>query len=168
MKAGFALDMKSTGFGLVPLGYHATAVHAYPLEDSLYLVLDDVSEPTDALLPVPPDPPAPDGTTIYKFNAGGTLMTYRWKSKLYILPHPAAFERVQVQAKSYANTVFRMYVQKLVGTVWVDVQLYERAVPSAAAFPVPMSNDYQRCWWEVVSTDDIQSVQIADDVMELT
>jgi hypothetical protein len=48
----YALDMKQTGFGLIELGYHAIAVHANPLTDRLYLVLDALDEPFDAYLPV--------------------------------------------------------------------------------------------------------------------
>jgi hypothetical protein len=169
MKAGFALDMKSTGFGLVPLAHHATAVYAEPLTDNLYLVLDAVDEPDDLLLPVPPTPPVPDGVTVYQFNGDPDVkMTFRWKSKLFILPYPAAFERVQVQANSYDNTVFRVYVQTLYAGEWTDVLLHEQAITDSLPFSVPMTGDYQRCWWEVIGTDDIQSVQVADDVMELT
>lgn len=168
MKAGFALDMKSTGFGLAPLGYHATATFADPLTDSLYLVLDDVSEPTDDLLPTPPEPPTPDGVTVYQFNAGDEAMTFRWKSKLFVLAAPLAFLRVQVKAESFVNTVFRAHKQVLVNGVWTDVLLRAVVVVSEEPFNLPMAEDYSRFWWEVVSTDAIQGVQVAEDVMELS
>jgi hypothetical protein len=168
MKAGFALDMKGTGFGLIPLGYHASAVFADPKVDKLYLVLDDVSEPSDDGLPVPPDPPIPDGISIYEFNGGDAPMTYRWKSKLFVLAAPLAFLRVQVKAASFSNTVFRAYRQVQVGTAWVDTLLREVVVTSEAPFNLPMTEDYSRFWWEIISTDDIQGVQVAEDVSELT
>lgn len=168
MKAGFALDMKSTGFGLIQLGYHATATFADPLTDNLYLVLDDVSEPTDTDLPVPPEPPAPDGITIYQFNAGDVGMTYRWKSKLYVLAAPVAFLRVQVRASSYANLLFRAYKQTLVAGVWADELIREVVVASETPFNLPMGRDYTRFWWEVVGTDAVQTVQVAEDIGELT
>lgn len=169
MKAGFALDMKGSGFGIVPLAYHATAVHADPLTDNLYLVLDDDSEPDDDLLPTPADPPSPDGLTIYKFNdleAG--KMTYRWRSKLYVLPAPASFLVVQVKGGGFENTVFRAYKQVQTAGVWADVLLRELVVTGDEPFRLPMATDYSRFWWEVLSTDTIQSVQVAQDVEELT
>lgn len=168
MKAGFALDMKSSGFGLVPLAHHATAVYADPLTDNLYLVLDAVDEPDDGLLPVPPNPPAPDGVTIYQFNGDpDVLMTYRWRSKLYVLPAPVGFVRVQVKALSYTNTVFRAYKQVLTAGVWVDTLLRELAVTSEGPFNLPIASGYSRFWWEVLGTDAVQSVQVGEDIQEM-
>lgn len=167
MKAGYALDMKSTGFGLVPLSYHASATFADPRTDVLYLVLDEVDEPTDDELPIEPTPPTPDGVTIYAFNAGVTNMTYRWKSKLYVLPKPVAFMLVQVKALAFANTIFRAYKQSLVGTDWVDELLREVVVTSELPFKLPMLEDYTRFWWEVMGTDTVQSVQVGEDIEEL-
>ena len=169
MKSGFALDMKSSGFGLVPLAHHATAVYADPMTDNLYLVLDAVDEPDDGLLPVPPAPPEPDGLTVYQFNGDpDVLMTYRWKSKLYVLPAPASFLVVQVKGGGFANTVFRAYKQVQTAGVWADVMLRELVVTSDEPFRLPMATDYSRFWWEVISTDDIQTVQVAQDIEELT
>jgi hypothetical protein len=39
-RGGYALDMKPTGSGLTTLGFHATAAHADPISDNLFLVLD--------------------------------------------------------------------------------------------------------------------------------
>lgn len=169
MKAGFALDMKPNGFGLVPLAHHATAVHADPLTDNLYLVLDAVDEPDDDLLPTPASPPTPDGVTIYQFNGDPDVpMTYRWKSKLYVLPAPISFLVVQVKGGTLVNTVFRAYKQVQTAGVWSDVLLRELVVTSDEPFRLPMASDYSRFWWEVISTDTIQSVQVAQDVEELT
>lgn len=167
MSGGFALDMKSTGFGLVQLGYHASAVFADPLTDNLYLVLDDVNEPTDEDLPIPPTPPSPDGVTIYKFNAGDVGMTYRWKSKLYVLPKPVAFQRVQVKAATYSNLIFRAYAQQRAGSGWADVLLREVVVTDELPFNLPMREDYPRYWWEVIGTDVVQSVQVGEDIEEM-
>ncbi len=170
MKAGFALDMKSSGFGLVPLAFHATAVHADPLTDNLYLVLDENNEPDDNLLPEPPSAPLATGNvTIYKFNdTDAGKMVYRWRSKLYVLPAPLSFLVVQVKGEGFANTVFRACGQVQVSGVWVDVVLRELVVTSDEPFRLPMANTYPRFWWEVISTDTIQSVQVAQDVEELT
>jgi hypothetical protein len=168
MKGGYALDMKSTGFGLVELGYHATAAYAEPLTDDLYLVLDDVNQPTADGLPVPSDPPVPTGVTIFKFNAAADAMPYRWRSKLYVLPKPGAFLWVQIKAAALSNTIFRLYRQNMSAGSWSDT-LVREVVPNAnEPFNLPMAADYDRCWWEIIGTDYIQSVQIAEDVEELT
>ena len=170
MKGGFALDMKANGFGLVPLAYHATAVHADPLTDNLYLVLDENNEPDDDLLPEPPAAPLATGNvTIYKFNdTDAGKMVYRWRSKLYVLPAPISFLTVQVKGAGSANTVFRAYKQVQTAGVWADVLLRELVVTSDEPFRLPMASAYSRFWWEVLGTDDIQSVQVTQDIEELT
>ena len=168
-KGGFALDMKPNGFGLVPLAFHPTAVYADPVTDNLYLLLDNVSEPTDGLLPLPSTAPVPDGRTIYQFNADtDSEMVYRWRSKLYVLPVPVSFIRVQVRATTYLNTVFRAYKQVLTAGAWVDTLIREVVVSSDEPFNLPVGTDYNRFWWEVLSTDPIQSVQVAESIDELT
>lgn len=167
MKAGYALDMKPTGFGLVPLAYHASAVFADPKTDVLYLLLDADDEPTDPSLPVPANPPAITETEIFAFNSDSTPMTYQWKSKLYVLPHPKAFLLVQVKGETLTNTVFRAWKRVQSGGVWSDVLLREVVVTSDEPFKLPMDDDYREFWWEVISTDTIQGVQVVEDVMEL-
>lgn len=160
-KGGYALDMKPEGFGLIELGFHASAVFADPEEDVLYLVLDDYDEPTDVLLP---DPPAAlanvNGRTIFAFDADGEdPMVYRWRSKLYVLPHDQAFARFQVRAESYANTVFRFYAN--------GVLLHAEVIDSNEVRTLPMADTYTRCYWELIGTDRAQMVQVADDVLEM-
>lgn len=166
-KAGYALDMKNTGFGVIPLAYHATAVYADPVTDNLYLVLDDDSEPTDAMLPLPTSAPTPDGITIYQFNSNVGSMVYRWTSKLYLLPKPTSFMWAKVEADTYLNTVLRFYSQVLVAGEWMDILIRELVVASNEVFRFPVGEDYLRTWWEVLSTDRIQTVQISEDVSEL-
>lgn len=156
----FALDMKPDGFGLVPLGFHAIAAYADPETDNLYLVLDAYAEPTDAALPAPPVAFVPDDETIYLFDAEGeNPMVYRWRSKLYQLPHDEAFARFQVRAETYENLVFRAYG---------DGQLlHAEVIDSEEVRMLPLRDTYTRFEWEVVGTDRVQVVQVADDVMEL-
>lgn len=159
-RGGFALDMKPDGFGLVPLGFHAIAAYADPETDNLYLVLDAYAEPTDAALPAPPVAFVPDDETIYLFDAEGeNPMVYRWRSKLYQLPHDQAFARFQVRAETYENLVFRAYG---------DGQLlHAEVIDSEEVRMLPLRDTYTRFEWEVVGTDRVQVVQVADDVMEL-
>lgn len=170
MKGGYALDMKASGFGLVPLAYHATAVFSDPVTDNLYLVLDVDNEPTNVLLPVASTAPTPDDKTIYQFNAGISNMVYVWKSKLYLLPRPKSFIFVKVRAKSYNNTVFEFYKQvySTVYQTWQDVLVRAVIVDNEEVFKLPIGTDYARCWWQVHSTDEIQHVQVVESIDEVT
>lgn len=166
-QGGFALDMKASGFGLVALAYHATAAYADPMSDNLYLVLDTNEEPTDDLLPVASTAPVPDGVTVYRFNGDPTSnMVYRWRSKLYVLSRPASFMKVVVKADAFTNTVVKCYKQVLTAGVWTDVLVREMVVTSEDPMPLPVGDDYTRCWWEVLSTNAIQNVQFAEDIAE--
>jgi hypothetical protein len=163
--------MKSSGFGLIPLAYHATALFADPLTDNLYMVLDQNTEPTDDMLPLPSTAPVPDGITIFQFNGDSDSgMVYRWRSKLYELTRPAAFQWAQIRAGDYRNTVARFYRQRYdpVYQIWVDVLLREVVVESMKPFRLPARQDYEKFWWEVISTDPIETVQVAETVEELT
>lgn len=167
-RGGYALDMKSSGFGLVPLAYHATAAYADPLSDNLYLVLDESTEPEDDLLPLPSTAPTPNGVTVFQFDGdSASSMVYRWRSKLYVLGRPATFMRAQVKAESFTNTVIRFYKQTLTAGVWSSVLVRELAVTSEDPIALPAGTDYTRFWWEVLSTDPIQGVQVVEDIAEL-
>src|SRR5258708_898333 len=113
----------------------------------------------------------PDGITIYQFNGDvASKMVYRWKSKLYLLRDPTAFLKAQVKSLTYTNTVIRFYRQgwSQVYQVWQDVPLREVVVESEDLITLPMNQDYTRFWWEVLSTDTIETVQIVEDAGELT
>jgi hypothetical protein len=171
MKGGYALDMRGSGFGLVPLAYHATALYTDPVTDKLYMVLDENNEPTDDMLPLASTAPTPNGTTIYEFNGDETSnMVYRWKSKLYELSRPAAFQWGQIRAGSYRNTVARFYREYWDEDyeVWVVVLLRELVITSQKPFRLPPRQDYDKFWWEVISTDPIETVQVSETVEELT
>lgn len=170
MKGGYALDMKASGFGLIPLAYHAEAAYADPVTDNLYLVLDENNEPTDDMLPLASTAPAANARAIYQFNGDATSnMVYRWRSKLYLLARPKSFFVVQVRSETYNNTVIRFYKQvfSAVYQVWQDILVREVAVPNDDILKLPVSTDYSRCWWEVLGTDQIQDVQIAEDIEEV-
>lgn len=156
---GYALDMKADGFGLIQLGFHAVALHADPLTDNLYMVLDAVDEPTSVYLPEPGDEPTPSDTTIYQFDGGESLMTYRWRGKLFLLPRPSAPQMCQVQAEDYDNLLFRLYG---------DGDLYfERVITSAEEFTLPQDDEYKTIEIEFIGTSRVRRVQVAEDVMEL-
>ena len=163
-RAGYALDMSPTGFGLVKLGFHAEAIYADPETDNFYLALDSDTEPTNVLLPVPPSTPVDlTGNIIYQFDADpGSKMVALWRSKLFMLPRPGCLQYVQIRAVTYANMVARFF--KIVDGV--DVMFYERVVVSEEPFVIPTNDLYSRFFVEVLTTDRIQTIQCAERVEE--
>lgn len=162
MKAGYMLDMKADGFGVVPTAYHATAVYADPNTDNLHLVLDEDDEPTTAYLPLPSTAPVVDGVTIYTFNAedGDGQMVYQWRGKLNLLRHPACFKFFQVRAEDYDNLLVRFYSN--------GVLLMEQTVTSEEPGTMPLVNDYSRFEIEALGTSRVYSMQVAEDIDEFT
>lgn len=159
-KGGYMLDMKADGFGIVPLAFHATATHADPLTDNLYLVLDENDEPSTVYLPLPSTAPAPNGLTIYTFNAvdGDGHMVYQWKGKLNLLRNPVAFSYCQVRAEDFANVVLRLYAD--------GVPFFEEVITSQEPFALPLVDDYNSCEVELIGTSRIYTAQLAEDIGE--
>jgi hypothetical protein len=160
--AALALDMKADGFGLAPLSFHATAAHADPLTDKLFLVLDEVNEPSDAYLPLPSTAPDPDGATIYEFNAeaGDGHIVYRWRGKLHLLPLPTAFQVCQVKAADFDNLVLRLYAD--------GAMFFNRVISDGNPFTLPMAEGYDTVEIEFIGTSRVRTVQLSEDVMELS
>lgn len=160
-RGGYAIDMKPTGFGIMQLGFHATAAYVDPVTGKMYLVLDENSEPDDTSLPVPATPPAyANGTTVFEFEGATSLMTYRWRSKLWILERPATFAMAKVTASDFTNLLLRFYAD--------GVQFHEVAVTSAEPFTLPRVDEYLRFQVEVLGTSAVETIQVAEDVLELT
>lgn len=161
MKGGFSLDLKTDGAGVVELGFHATAPYADPITDNLYLVLDEDTEPTSTELLQPSTAPTPDGFTIYQFDGDdASQMVQSWRGKLNLLPNPTTFVIAQVKADDYLNLVLKLYAD--------GVLFFEQAIVSSEEFTVPMVDEYVTFEWEVVGTSRVRTLQIAEDVMELT
>ena len=161
MKAGYMLDMKPDGFGLVPLAYHATAVYADPLTDKFYLVLDEDDEPSTAYLPVPSTAPVVDGLTIYEFNSeeGDGKMVYQWKGKLNLLAYSAAFIYCCVRAEDFENILLRLYADG-------DL-LIETPITSSEPFTLPLDNTYDKFEVEVLGTSRVYSVRVGEAIEEV-
>jgi hypothetical protein len=107
---GYALDVKPNGFGLVRLSFHATAMHTDPLTDSMHLVLDVNSEPTDAALPLASTAVTPNGLRLFQFDAApDSDMVFRWRGKLNLMPYPITLTIAQVRAASFTNLVAKFY-----------------------------------------------------------
>lgn len=161
--SGYALDVRPSGFGLVSLSFHASAAFVDPLTDSLYLVLDAVNEPSEALLPVASSAPAPatPAKTIFKFDGAtnGDLLRFAWKGKLHLMPYPAALPFGQVQALAFTNLVLRVYAD--------GALIHTRLLANATEFPVPALKAYSSYEIELVGTSTARTAQLAEDISEL-
>jgi len=158
-KGCYAIDTRQNGFGVVEMAFHFTAAWVDPKTDKFYLVLDEDNEPDDASLPEHPSIPLYlDGTTIYEFEGGTGFMNYRWRSKLWLAP-PTAFSIAQVRAESYDNLLVRFYAN--------GAQLYETVVTQETEFVLPMADSSTQFEIEILGTDPVRVVQMAEDVLEL-
>lgn len=157
-RGGYALDMKPSGFGLVSLGFHATAAFADPITDRLYLVLDEFQSIDASGLPTPPSDPDPDGRTIFEFDGGEEPMAYAWSSKVWLLKGDA-YQYFRVQAKSYDNLLARFYAD--------GELLHQRVVESDRVYTLPTRQDYREFQFELVGTDRVYSVAASEDVDEV-
>lgn len=161
---GYALDMKPTGFGLIELGYHARAVHANPLTDQLYLVLDEVDEPVEPYLPLASTAPSMSASgpiaTVYAFDADpDSDMVYQWRGKLNRLPTETAFIYCQVKANDYDNVVLKLYGD--------DVLLFSQVLTDKAPFTLPLSDAYETFEIELIGTSRVEAVRVAEAIEEL-
>jgi hypothetical protein len=161
-KGCYAIDMKATGFGIVPMSFHASAAYVDPVGDVMYLVLDYDSEPDDASLPIPPTtPPYIEGTHIYEFEGSDTdSMTYRWRSKLWLLERPTTMLIAQVRAEDYDNILFRVYAD--------GVQVDEIVITEETEFTLTAVDEYTTLQFEVLGTSTVRVLETAEDVSELS
>lgn len=158
-KGCYAIDTRPNGFGVVEMAFHFTAAWVDPKTDRLYMVLDEDAEPDDESLPEhPPTPLYLAGTTVYEFEGGAGFMNYRWRSKLWLAP-PMAFSIAQVRAESYDNLLVRFYAN--------GAELYERVVTEETEFVLPMADSATQFEIEILGTDSVRVVQMAEDVQEL-
>jgi hypothetical protein len=160
-KGGFALDAKPDGFGLIELAYHASAVHADPVSDNLYLALDENDEPTAPYLPSPSTAIVPDGQTIYQFDGDpNSLMTYLWRGRLNLLEQPFAAQWQRVLAADYTNLIARGYED---GLLQFDrISASERPFRSKRTMQAEVS--YEQ---ELIGTSRVRGMLSAEDITEL-
>jgi hypothetical protein len=158
----YAIDMKATGFGVVPMSFHASAAYVDPVGDVMFLVLDSISEPDDPSLPLPPTtPPYVDGTHIYEFEGSDTdSLTYRYRGKLWLLERPATMVIAQVRAESYENILFRVIAD--------GAQVDEFVITEETEFTLTSVDEYTSLEFEVLGTSTVRVIQAAEDVSELS
>jgi len=160
----YAVDLRTHGFGVVEMAFHASAAYVDPVEDIMYLVLDADTEPDDALLPTPSSAPVyVDGRTIYAFEGNTSeYMTYRWRTKLWLEPFPTFYNMAQVRRDPDAsgNLIVRFYGD--------GALLNEIVLMSDTEFTLtPPQQAYGTFEMELVGTDTVRVLQAADDVTEL-
>ncbi len=160
-QGGYALDMKPTGFGLIELGFHATAVYVDPIEDALFMVLDAYDEPTSDLLPAPTGGflDGVDGRTIFEFDAGAERMRYAWTGKLWLLPHPMALQWARVRAQDFTELGIEFTKD--------GQPLHNKLIASNKPFRLPARADYSEIDYVMVGTSRVRSAEVADDIGEL-
>ena len=118
------------------LDIHATAAYNDPLNDTLFLVING---------------------NIVKFNYGSAL-TYKWRSKNFLLVQPQNLGAAQVLAKGYPLT-FRLYC---------DGSLkHTQTVASVAPFRLPSGFLATELEFEVEGTTEIEQVSLASSMSEL-
>lgn len=100
-------------------------------------------------------------STIFEFDADpGNPLPRTWRGKLNLLERPSAFAICQVKAEDYASILLRLYAD--------GALLTEVTVTSQEEFTLPLANEYASFEVEVYGTSRVYSIQVAEDVMELT
>ena len=157
-KAGYMLDMKANGFGVVELSYHAAARHADPITDNLYIVPDAYTDqlPVSGALN-----PVITGMTIYQWDGDETAaLPYLWRGKLNLLPEPTTFSVAQVKAEDYNQLQLLLYADGVV--------FYQAYILDQNEFTLPMPDAYVTLEVEVRGTSRVRTIQVGEDVVELT
>ncbi len=160
MKAGFALDTKSTGSGLIRLSHHVAAVYVDPLTDAMFMVLDTNAEPTDADLPVASSAVTPTTTTVWQWDAHATaLIVYRYRGKLNLMPYSTTLHFAKCEATDFTNVLSRVYAD--------GALLHEKVAANNDPYRIPGQQTYTTYESEVMGTSTVRTHQIASTVTEL-
>lgn len=137
-KRGFVFDPAQDGFGFAPLEIGVDGVHVDPLTDSLYFT---------------------QGQDLFLWEGDPQRLTYTWRSRKELLPHPNAFSIAQVDAESYDDLTMRLFAD--------GAQYFEKAVTGPDEFRIAPA-DGRDIEIELTGTDVVHMAEVADDVEELT
>lgn len=137
-KRGFVFDPAQDGFGFAPLEIGVDGVHVDPLTDSLYFT---------------------QGQDLFLWEGDPTRLTYTWRSRKELLPHPNAFSIAQVDAETYENLTMRFFAD--------GAPYFEKTVTGPEEFRIAPA-DGRDLEIELEGTDVVHMAEIADDVEELT
>lgn len=136
-RQGFMVDPASSASGIYFLDAGYEGMHFDELLDQLYVL---------------------DGTSVRKWDAGASSLTYRFRSKVFRAPRPLNFAAAEVLADAYPVTV----------RVWGDGTLrHTQTVTSRNPFRLPagfMAIDWQ---FEIEGTGAVQSLSVATSINEL-
>ncbi len=135
-RKGFMIDPANPlGIYFLDAGYEG--MHFDELRDQLYVL---------------------SGTSVQKWDAGTSLMTCRFRSKVFRAPQPLNFACAEVKADAFPVTL----------RIWADgVFRHTQTVSNIAAFRLPggfLADEWQ---FEVESSAAVQSVAVATSVEEL-
>lgn len=169
---GFMLEAGTNGFGVVTLGFHASARFVDQATDRLYLVLDGMWYPECETGSAGSQPTA-NGDTIYAFDQydGETIpsegdpvpmyslyMPRTWRSKKFNQPHLNCYRRACVRALDYTDVCFELYAD---GNF-----VFHQRVTDGQSFVLP-DTDAMTIEFEIIGTSIVESVELAHDVEEL-
>jgi len=89
----------------------------------------------------------------------GDLLPYTWRSKLHVLPMPLCMTAARVEADSYDNLTFRLYID--------DALKYQVPVVGSDGFRLPSGYQSRLMRVELIGTDVVRSLCIAEAPHEL-
>jgi hypothetical protein len=134
----FSVDPNKPEVGIVFHDVFATACYVDHLSDTMYLQV---------------------GEDIVAWDSASTKVTYRWKSKEFMLTKPVTIQAGTVEAESYDDLTFRLYVD---GTL-----KHTEAVTSDSVFRMPGGYLAKRFQVELEGTDEVKRFGIAQTASEL-
>lgn len=158
VKAGYILDQRQDGFGLVPLDFHATAFFVDDLTDTLYFCVDsgDWRNIADSAAVTSP------ANAIVVWNDSSVKQPYIYKSKRYELPDPTGFRFCQIKGPDLASLTIRLFAG--------GVEYHSQAVSSNREFvlPTPPAGPSEIFEFQLEGTARITQIEFAEAVEELS
>lgn len=139
VQGGYVLDGRTETPELVTLDFYAVTGFNDPLDDALYLMVNDVS-----------------GTNVRKFD-GGTALPYTWQSKELRLEKPINPSCALVDAESYPVT-FTLYAD--------GSQKYQYSVPNGNMFRLPAGYLAKEFQLRLSGTALVNAVMVAESPEE--
>lgn len=157
--AGYMLDTRPGGMGLVRLSHHAKCAYVDPLTDSMFMILDVNSEPTDADLPTPSTAVTPTTTAIFQWDAHASAkIVYRYKGKLNLMPYASTFHFAKIKGQDFTNVLSRVYAD--------GALLHEKVAANQLPYRIPGLATYSTMEQEIMGTSRIRTHQIAQEIEE--
>lgn len=140
VQGGYVLNTRTKNPELVTLNFYALAGYNDPLEDALYLVIND------------------GGTGRVKKFDGGTSLTYTWQSKEVRVETPINPGCAMIDAEGYPIQ-FTLYAD--------GQQKHTQSVTSGSMFRLPAGYRAKEFQFKVSGTADINQIMVAENPEEL-